>query len=404
MPYDDRSASRRSSSRRSQPTSSRQPSRRIPSSAGAPANHHRLRSGSKGPNLGRRRTITIGSQRYDAGRLGILAGAIVVLVLLVVLLGSCMRSCSSKGEVKATSATTDSVTTSANISTAMAERLKVRLEQEKQLQKIAKNVSKYSDESLIELALDEPEAIDFVAELPTADKTAKKYEDLVTQGSVPQLYNFDKRWGFTTYAGLPLGLTGSGPTALSMAYMGLTGKGDQTPADLAALAANGGYASGDAYTTTDYFAKVAPQIGLYAEVVKPSNDEITGSLKNAHPVICLVAANTFTAKPHYVICASLNENGTVNVYDPTSSLVTSHTWPVATIVSYTSDMFVMHPAADAPKTNTATTSTNGTASNSQATTQNGQTNQQTSGNATSTNNQNATSTSTNAEAATTKKN
>lgn len=368
MPYDDQRTPRRTSARRSQPTSSRQPSRRIPASAGAPANHHRLRSGSAGPSLGRRHSITIGSQRYDTGRLGILAAAIVALVLLVVLLGSCMRGCASKQDVGAVSATTDSLTASTNISTAMAERLKQRLAQEKSLQKIAENTSKYSDEALIELALDEPLAIDFVAKLPSADKSAKKYEGTLTQGSVPQLYNFDERWGFTTYAGLPLGLTGSGPTSLAMAYMGLTGKGDKTPADLATLGANGGYASGDAYTTTDFFTKIAPQIGLYTESVKPSAEEITGSLKNAHPVICLVGANTFTAKPHYVLCASLNENGTVNVYDPTSSLVTTHAWPAATIASYTSDMFVMHLASDAPNAQKAATQStnNATASNSAA--------------------------------------
>lgn len=325
--------------------SSRQPSRRIPTSAGGASAHQRLRNRDTGLNLGQRpRTIRIGNTRYDARRLGMLVAAIVVLILLLVLISSCVRGCSKTETVQATTEAATKEVIASNISADMTKKLQARLDQDKQMEKIASQADQYADDSIIQLALDEPLAIDFVANLPSANKSASSYTDALTKGTVPQLYNWDTRWGYVSYAGLPLGVSGSGPTSLAMAYMGLTGKNDKSPADMASLASNAGYATGDAYTSKDFFSKQAASLGLTCEIVSPSSDEITGSLKNAHPVICLVAADTLTAAEHYVVCASVNEDGTVNVYDPTSSSVTGRAWSPSVIALATSDMFVMHEA------------------------------------------------------------
>lgn len=87
-------------------------------------------------------------------------------------------------------------------------------------------------------------------------------------------------------------------------------------------------------------------MGLSAESVDASMEEITGSLKNNHPIIVLANDNTFTKHQHYVVLASLNTDGTVNVYDPTNSLVSTRPWAAQTILGYTSSkMMVMHAAS-----------------------------------------------------------
>ena len=115
---------------------------------------------------------------------------------------------------------------------------------------------------------------------------------------------------------------------------------------MATLATENNYAGGDAYTKEDFFSKCAATVSLYCETPSVSADEIAGSLQNSHPVICLVKANTLTTKAHYVICAGVNSDGTLVVYDPISSEVSSRPWAVSTIVSYSSKIFVMHPSSD----------------------------------------------------------
>lgn len=292
-------------------------------------------------------------------RLLILGGAaILILILLLVLVSSCIRGCTNNNnETVDVEQTNDRI--ASGLSDSLSGELDSALTNGDKLAEIAKNADAYSDESIIRLALREPEAIDFVSKVPTADKTSQSYSDAITQGTVPELYNWDERWGFVDYAGLPLGVSGSGPTCMSMAYMGLTGSNDRSPADMAKLATDGGYASGDAYTTAEFFTNEAAGIGLYCEAPAVSAGEIVASLQNAHPVICLVRADTLTEDPHYVICVSLNEDQTVNVYDPTSSEVAKRPWSAATISSYSDAIYVLHLSdnTDASSDNGSTTDT-----------------------------------------------
>lgn len=298
-------------------------------------------------------------------RLLILGGAaIVILILLLVLISSCIRGCTSNNN-ETVDVDQENERIASGISDTLSGELDSALTDADKLAEIAKNADAYSDESIIQLALREPAAIDFVSKVPTADKTSQSYSDTVTQGTVPELYDWDERWGFVDYAGLPLGVSGSGPTCMAMAYMGLTGSNDRSPADMASLATNGNYASGDAYTTEEFFTNEAAGIGLYCETPDVSAGEIVASLQNAHPVICLVRADTLTEDSHYVICVSLNEDQTVNVYDPTSSEVATRPWSAATISSYSDKIFVLHLADNNDSDqNTDNENTTDTSSNS----------------------------------------
>ena len=289
-----------------------------------------------------RRSILSG---YNPRALAVLAAGIIILILLIVGITSCVRGCTApkKETVEATQNENGIAT---GISAELSKSLETQLATGDNWKTIAKNADKYSNERTIELALEDPAAVDFVAKVPTASKEAQTYSDTVTQNTVPLLYSYDTRWGFVDYAGAPLGVTGSGPTALAMAYMSLTGKNDQTPATIAKLATDNNYATGDAFTDLSFFSDKAKDLGLSAESVDASMEEITGSLKNNHPIIVLANDNTFTKHQHYVVLASLNTDGTVNVYDPTNSLVSTRPWAAQTILGYTSSkMMVMHAAS-----------------------------------------------------------
>ena len=81
---------------------------------------------------------------------------------------------------------------------------------------------------------------DFVAGYLNADKTSSQNEGLTAQEkeeSFPLLLQWDKRWGYAPYGGSIIGLSGCGPTCLSMVLITLTGNETQTPAQVAQFSA-----------------------------------------------------------------------------------------------------------------------------------------------------------------------
>lgn len=276
--------------------------------------------------------------------LALIAAALIVLILLVLLVSSCTKGCTNKKAeeapvVEAVNELDSRV--AAGASSELTSSLSVVLDRNERVAQIAQNADQYPDERIVQLALDEPAAIEFVAQVPTHDKTSAPYDETVTRGTVPRLYNWDSRWGFVDYAGMPLGVTGSGPTVLSMGYMGLTGRSDKTPADIAALSEADGTNTGEEYTTAELFSREAETLGLRVDTFEPSAEEITASLYNGHPTICQIKAGTLTPYAHWVLAASVNEDGTINVYDPTSVEVSSHPWSASTISGYSSSIHVL---------------------------------------------------------------
>ncbi len=300
----------------------------------------------RGPRMGRsgagsRMGARIGSRAGFGGILSTWRGRMIVffgsilliIILLVVGITSCVRSCTANKN-KTVQATQQKKETAPKLSNGLQKRLDAQLETNKQLAAIAKNASHYANEKIIELALNEPAATSFVAAIPTADKKSQAYSDAITKGGVPALYTYDKRWGFVDYAGMPLGVTGSGPTCLSMAFMALTGSAEQTPATIAKFATDNGFATGDTYTDPKLFtSEKLADVKLSGQAKETSADNITSALKKGGFVIGLTKKDSLSAQPHYLIIAAVNADGTLTVYDPLSSSVSSRPWAMSTITN-----------------------------------------------------------------------
>lgn len=270
--------------------------------------------------------------------------AVVLVVLLVVGISSCVRGCSSSqgsGETNPVDARVAS-----GVSEELTTQFATELDRGERLAQIAANASSYSDQALLELALEVPEAIDFVASYPEAEKTAQPYDEAVTQGSAPQLWCWDARWGAVDYAGHPLAVSGSGPTAVSMAYMGLTGRNDRSPADIAQAVTDAGLASGDAAMSGDYLTSGSVELGLTCETYTSNGDNLSQMLDSGAYLLIQAKAGTLTSMEHWVLLVTENEDGTVVVYDPTSPDVSAHPWAPATLASTCDTLYVLR-AADA---------------------------------------------------------
>lgn len=272
--------------------------------------------------------------------------AIVLLVLVVVGVSTCVRSCSG-GDGSGVQTGQGDVRVAAGLPEELTTAFTDELNRSDKLASIAANADKYGDQGLLELALEVPEAINFVAAYPTAEKAAQPYEDAVTKGTAPQLWCWDARWGNVDYAGRALALTGSGPTALSMAYMGLTGAADQTPADIAQAATEAQAATGDSAMTAEFLVSEAEKLGLKCESFASNADNLAQMLDSGTYVLMETKAGSLTSAAHWILVTTENEDGSMQVSDPTSPAVSAHPWAPATLASTCTDFYVLSvPGSD----------------------------------------------------------
>lgn len=303
----------------------------------------------------------IGFERGSGGLLGrhglnnrsllLLLAGLVVILALVAGVSSCVRSCSSPAQPNQGDQTSQAEggnsldsRVAAGASDDLTAKFSTALDHGEKIAQIAANANKYPDERLCELALLEPDAIDFVTAVPTAEKSAQAYQDSVTQGTFPELYDWDIRWGFVDYAGSNIGVNGSGPTSLAIAYMGLTGKSDKTPADLAADATSGSYATNeDIATKTDFFASEAQKLGLTLHEYTASGENLSTILADGQEVAVIVqlAANFDSPYVHWAVVVGINQDGSVILRDPSSKQASSHGWAAGTIGSNSSVFYAL---------------------------------------------------------------
>lgn len=279
--------------------------------------------------------------------LAVLLVGLVLLILLIFGISSCVTSCNNSG--KQTKSAQKEVNSydgrvAAGVSESLTKQFTPVLDQNKKLSWIAAHADEYADARLCQLALREDSAIDFVAGLPKAKATGKKYGDGNEKGSYPLLYDWDARWGYVKYADSVMGVTGSGPTSLSMAYMGLTGKTDQTPNALAELSTEGKYTDKGSGTKKEFFTKVGAQVGLSVKEYTSSADNLSIVLSNGVAIVQL-NANFTTPYAHWALVIKTNDDGSVTMYDPDSTSASGHTWAAGTIAKNASTLLSVTAAA-----------------------------------------------------------
>lgn len=229
------------------------------------------------------------------------------------------------------------------LSTAEANKAAKAAEDDKRISQIAANADAYKKEGkdvqtkLLELAADDPEAVDFVLNWPDRypDDKGKSYDGKVKKGTIPQLYQWDERWGYTTYSGTTFARTGCGPTALSMVYMGLTGKTDKTPYDMGQLARADGYESPHNGTVGDFLTDDAPKLGLSCQKLDTDATALQSWLQQGGVVICNVGAGDFTDGGHFFVITGLDKKGKLTIHDPYSSVRSAKHWNVNRILGQT---------------------------------------------------------------------
>lgn len=193
--------------------------------------------------------------------------------------------------------------------------------------KIYKNRSKYP-EAMLNAYINNPEMEDFVAGYLNADKNSSQNEGLTEQEKqedYPLLLQWDKRWGYAPYGGSMIGLSGCGPTCLSMVLFSLTGNDAQTPAQIAQFSEANGYYIPGSGTAWSLMTEGAAQLGLSSRELPLAESTMKSALDSGRPIICSMAPGDFTNEGHFIMIYGYNEQGFL-VNDPNCISRSSQPW------------------------------------------------------------------------------
>ena len=175
-------------------------------------------------------------------------------------------------------------------------------------------------ESVIELLDKNLETMDFVEQYaekkdtPSADSIG---EDLVA-GKIPNLYQYDERWGYAPYGTSIVAVSGCGPTCMAMVAAGLTGDASITPAKVAAYGTENFYVDENNDTYWAFMKEAGANWNLSCYDVQPMTEEqVKEELMQGKPIICSMSPGDFTQNGHFIVF-TVYEDGKVIVNDPFS--------------------------------------------------------------------------------------
>ena len=185
---------------------------------------------------------------------------------------------------------------------------------------------------LVDLYTRNPETRDFVFHYPEnrGEEPAIDLSREAGDGEVPLLMQWDERWGYKTYAGDFFGLTGCGPTCLSMVALYKTGDAAMTPAWMADFASDHGYAVNGNGTAWALFTEGAAALGLSSRELPLDEATIAGCLESGQPVICIMGPGDFTTTGHFIVLTGW-EDGAFRLLDPNSRENSEKVWPYGEI-------------------------------------------------------------------------
>ena len=157
-------------------------------------------------------------------------------------------------------------------------------------------------------------------------------------GEVPYLYQTDAEWAGEPYAGSTVGEAGCGPTCLTMAYVGLTGRTDSDPADMCRMSEERGHVM-DGMTAWSLMGEGASWLGLSSREVPADAGSLLAELAAGRPVIASVGPGDFTSSGHFVVISGVAGDGRLVVHDPNSVLRSSRTWDVDRVLGQCANLW-----------------------------------------------------------------
>ena len=198
-------------------------------------------------------------------------------------------------------------------------------------------------EDLLKLYERNKETETFVEEYPLKKDVEPEIDlsDLAGTSEIPSLLQWDQRWGYHQYAGEVMGLSGCGPTALSMVAIYMTGDTTKTPRWVADFASQNGYAVDGSGTAWSLMLEGAQQIGLSSKEIPVERGRIENNLQAGNPIIALMGSGDFTSSGHFIVLTGM-QDGRLKINDPNSRKHSEKTWDVNQVLEQTRAAWVYY--------------------------------------------------------------
>lgn len=221
------------------------------------------------------------------------------------------------------------------------EQLHILAKSDARVNQIIENQNRYPEE-ILRLLLKRPESIEFALAYLDDHKTVNDKVTLTNKNEVPKLYQWDPNWGYGKYGDNYMGITGCGPTVLSMAAIHLTKDTSLTPYKVAQLAeSNGHYAQGQG-TSWSLFNASDELIGVHSQQVSFNESAIKSVLSNGGLVTLSVGPGDFTSVGHFILLVGIADNGDFIIRDPNSVTNTEKTWSYDELASQTVNLWGLY--------------------------------------------------------------
>ena len=196
-------------------------------------------------------------------------------------------------------------------------------------------------EDLLVLLDKNTETEEFVLQYPLKKGSRPTYDlsDCLNSTQMPLLLQWDERWGYGEYAGELMGISGCGPTCLSMVCIQLLQDASYTPQYVAAFAEENGYAvkgNGGAWALISEGGK---KLGLDVTEIPLDEGRIIRNLEVGNPIICVMGPGDFTTSGHFIVLTQYAD-GYVKVNDPNSPARSQKLWKLTDIMPQMNNLWV----------------------------------------------------------------
>lgn len=180
---------------------------------------------------------------------------------------------------------------------------------------------------LLELYDRNPETKEFVWEYPLKNDEEPKIDlsEYKNSDSMPLFMQWDQRWGYHQYSGNVMGLTGCGPTCLSMVTVHLSGDTSKNPKWMADFSTENGYAAEGSGTAWTLFSEGGEKLGFDVTELPLDEKRIADNLEVGNPVVAVMGPGDFTTDGHFIVFVGY-EDGKIRVNDPNSRANTEKLW------------------------------------------------------------------------------
>lgn len=191
-------------------------------------------------------------------------------------------------------------------------------------------------QDLQELAEKNEEAWDFVEDYPNRANYLGMDPDLsyeldreINANEVPLLMQWDKRWGYEEYGDSIMGLSGCGPTCLSMVYLHFTQDPKGHPGEMGIFCEEKGYYT-EAGTSWQLWTDGVAQLGLSGRELALDEKVMRKALNDGSLIVCSMRPGDFTTTGHYILIHGWNEQGFL-INDPNRKSNSEKIWSYDTL-------------------------------------------------------------------------